>query len=109
MTAAPLVLDRRLAIQLLHAAQVAAPAGIEGAVIGLLGEPQRYQSQVPEAAPVWARVFSNPKAPAVPTAQQLGSHPLVLMISLDTKGVLALRAWVQQNGAPCERAVAIRD
>lgn len=106
----PLVIDRRLAIQLLHAAQVAAPAAIEGGVVDEGGEPGRYVS-MPQAGggPLWARVFSNPAAPAVPSAAQLASHALVLMISLDTKGVLALRAWASEAGAPLERVVAIRD
>lgn len=106
----PLVIDRRLAIQLLHVAQIAAPAAIEGGVVEEDGEPGGYVS-MPQAAggPLWARVFSNPATPAVPTAEQMASHALVLMISLDTKGVLAMRAWVSRDGAPLERVVAIRD
>ena len=104
----PLVIDRRLAIQLLHAAQVAAPNGIEGVVTEVGGEPGAYVATA-GAQNVWARVFSNPAAPEVPTAEQLASHALVLMISLDTKGVLAMRAWLSRDGAPLERVVAIRD
>lgn len=110
MTASPLVITRRLAIQLLHEAQVAAPKAIDGAVTLVDGEPSRYLP-IERAAgqPVWARVFSNPSAPAIPTAQELSAEVQTLMISLDTKGVLELRAWVQQNGTPLERAVSIRD
>jgi len=110
MTASSLVIDRRLAIQLLHAAQVAAPAAIEGVVLEEGGEPTRYLPRAGLAQQaVWASVFSNPESAAVPDAIQLASHPLTLMISLNTKGVLEMRAWVQQNGAPLERAVSIRD
>lgn len=110
MTASSIVLTRRLAIQLLHEAQVAAPAAIEGIVVAVDGEPARYLPAArAEGELAWARVYSNPNAPAVPTLAELGAQGLTLMISLDTKGVLEMRAWVQQNGAPLERAVSIRD
>ena len=106
MSTSPLVIDRRLAIQLLHAAQIAAPASIEGVVLAEHGEPSRYADQSRTGGDVpWARVYSNPAAPAVPDATQRASHTLVLMISLDTKGVLALRAWTPDG----ERVIAIRD
>ncbi len=110
MTASALVIARRLAIQLLHEAQVAAPLAIDGVVTAVDGAPGRYlPRERADAAAVWARVYSNPTAPAVPTAEQLPASGLTLMISLDIKGVLELRAWVQQNGAPLERAVSIHD
>lgn len=110
MTASPLVITRRLAIQLLHEAQVAAPQAIQGVVIAVDGEPSRYLPRdTAGEQPVWAKVFSNPAAPAVPELSQLAEQELTLMISLDIKGVLELRAWVQQNGAPCERAVSVKD
>lgn len=111
MTAqAPLILDRRLAIQLLHCAQVASPASISGTVLGREGEPERFV-QRPAAAGdmVWAEVLSNPLAPAVPDDAQLPAAALLLLISLDTKGVLQLRAWQRESGQPVERVVAIRD
>ena len=58
---------------------------------------------------VWAAIYSNPAAPAVPSAAELHPSRLTLVISLNTKGVLEMRAWVQQNGAPVERAVSIID
>lgn len=110
MTASPLVIARRLAIQLLHEAQVAAPQAISGIVTAQDGEPLHYLPRERLAGQtVWASVYSNPEAPAVPDAQQLAAQALTLMISLNTKGVLEMRAWVQQNGAPLERAVSIRD
>ena len=110
MTASPLVIARRLAILLLHEAQLAAPEAIEGVVTLVGGEPSRYLPMArAEGQAIWAQVFSNPQAAAVPTARQMSAQAMTLMISLNTKGVLELRAWVQQNGAPVERAVAIRD
>jgi len=110
MPASPLVIARRLAILLLHEAQVAAPEAIEGVVTLVNGEPARYLPLAKaEGQAIWARVFSNPQAAAVPTAAQLSAQLMTLMISLNTKGVLELRAWVQQNGAPVERAVSICD
>ena len=112
MTAQPLIITRRLAIQLLHEAQVAAPEAIHGVVTcNASGEPSHFvaadQMGMSSVTP-WAAVFSNPNAPAEPSLAEL-SLPLTLVISLDTKGVLQMRAWVQQNGAPFERAVAIID
>jgi len=110
MTATPLILSRRLAIQLLHEAQVAAPAAIEGGVTVVDGEPARYLPvERAEGQALWAKVFSNPTAPAVPTVAQLANDRLTLMISLDTKGVLELRAWSLQDAAPFERTIAIKD
>lgn len=110
MTATPIVIARRLAIQLLHEAQVAAPQAIDGVVTLSNGEPGRYlPRERAEGQALWARVFSNPTAPAVPAAAQLAENQLTLMISLDTKGVLELRAWQQHEGLPQERAVSVRD
>ncbi|MES2682625.1 MAG: hypothetical protein V4650_03830 [Pseudomonadota bacterium] len=110
MTASPLVISRRLAIQLLHEAQVAAPAAIDGIVTALGSEPGRYLPAAQALGQaVWARVFSNPSAAAVPAATELFEGVLTLMISLNTKGVLELRAWVQQGGAALERPVSITD
>ncbi len=105
-----IVIARRLAIQLLHEAQVASPQAIDGVVTEVAGEPGRYlpaARATGEAA--WARVYSNPTAPAVPRLEQLAAQQLTLMISLDTKGVLELRAWQLADGAPLERVVAVKD
>lgn len=109
-SASPVVLARRLAIQLLHEAQVAAPSAIHGVVTAVNGEPSRYLPAAQAAGqPLWAQVFSNPAAPAVPSALELSERMLTLMISLDTKGVLELRAWVRQDGVALERVVSISD
>ena len=113
MTASPLVIDRRLAIHLLHVAQVAAPAAIDGYVVSdaAAAVPQRFlpREQVEQQASegLWAKLYSNPTAAAVPSEAEMHPTLLTLVISLNTKGVLELRAWVMQNGAPLERAVSI--
>lgn len=110
MTASPIVITRRLAIQLLHEAQVAAPAAIHGVVTLVADEPGRYLPvDRAEDQNIWAQVFSNPQSPAVPNPQQLSAQMLTLMISLDIKGVLELRAWQLRDGAASERVISIRD
>ncbi len=112
MTASPLVIDRRLAIHLLHVAQVAAPDAIDGYVVSdAAAVPQRFlpreQAEQQASHSLWAKLYSNPTAAAVPSAAEMHPTLLTLVISLNTKGVLELRAWVMQNGAPLERAVSI--
>lgn len=112
MTASPLVIDRRLAIHLLHVAQVAAPAAIDGMVVcDAAGEPQRFlpleQAEQQPATALWAKLYSNPTAAAVPSTAEMHPTLLTLVISLNTKGVLEMRAWTLQHGAPLERAVSI--
>lgn len=114
MTASPLVIARRLAIHLLHEAQIAAPAALCGVVVcDLAGEPVRYLPAAAAAAmpaeSLWAKVLSNPSAPAVPSADELHPYLLTLVISLNTKGVLEMRAWIPHNGQPLERAISIAD
>lgn len=113
-TTAAITIDRRLAIELLHEAQVAAPESISGVVLLEAGEPSRYLAHASymaaEAAmAVWAKVHSQPKAPAIPSPAQLAEGQLTLMISLTTKGVLQLRAWTLQQGATVERNISIKD
>ena len=108
-----LVMPRRLAIQILHEAQIAQPGAITGVVGARGGEPSSFvqapdvdlatRGEVP-----WARLWSNPTAPAVPTAEQLGPG-LYLVVSLDIKGVLEMRAWELRAGAPFERVLKVQD
>ncbi len=114
MTANPLIIARRLAIHLLHEAQIAAPAAICGVVVcDANGEPQRYLADTDAAtakfpkALIWAKVYSKPSAPAIPSAADMHVSLLTLVISLNTKGVLEMRAWLPENGAPVERVVTI--
>lgn len=114
MTASSLVIDRRLAIQLLHVAQLAAPAAIDGMVIAdASGVPQRFlpreQAEQQPVAALWAKLYSNPTAAAIPSAAEMHPTLLTLVISLNTKGVLEMRAWRLQDGLPQEQPVSIRD
>lgn len=96
----PLTLPRPLAIRLLHAAQLAQPEPVQGWVLSDgSGQPARFilGAERPPAR-VWARLWSEPAAPAVPRPAQLAEGERVLVISLDTRGVLELRAWTLQQG-----------
>lgn len=108
MTETVLTLPRRLAIRLLHEAQIAQPASIRGWVGARAGQPASWHA---DAAPaeVWARLWSVPTAPAVPTAAELEGGGLHLLISLNTKGVLEMRAWQLENGRPHERVLNVID
>ena len=109
-----LVMPRRLAIQILHEAQIAQPDAITG-LVGARGDQPSSFLKADEAAlsargeALWARLWSNPTAPAVPTADQLAGGGLSLVVSLDTKGVLEMRAWELRGGAPHERVLTVRD
>jgi hypothetical protein len=109
-----LVMPRRLAIQILHEAQIAQPGSICG-VVGARGEePSSFLRASAEALAargdrLWARLWSNPTTPAVPTADQLAGGGLHLVVSLNTKGVLEMRAWELREGAPFERVLKVRD
>ena len=108
-----LVMPRRLAIQILHEAQIAQPDSITGVVGARGAEPSSF-IKAPDAdfaargEVLWARLWSNPTAPAVPTADQLGPG-LYLVVSLNIKGVLEMRAWELRAGAPFERVIKVQD
>lgn len=109
MSKQTLVMPRRLAIRILHEAQIAQPESITGWVRGG-AQPQSYHAGAPPAgAELWARLWSNPLAPAVPEAQQLSAGGLHLVISLNIKGVLEMRAWELKAGAPVEQTLTIDD
>lgn len=112
---ADLVMPRRLAIQILHEAQLAQPESICG-VVGTRNaiEPTSFLRAGVEALAArgestWARLWSNPSSPAVPSAEQLAGGGLYLVVSLNTKGVLEMRAWEMRAGAPFERVIKVRD
>ena len=109
-----LVMPRRLAIQILHEAQIAQPESIAGLVGARGEEPSSFvQARAADFASrgevLWARLWSNPTAPAVPDASQLAGGGLYLVVSLNTKGVLEMRAWELRAGAPFERVLKVRD
>lgn len=105
-----LILPRRLAIQLLHEAQIAAPQPIRGWVLAAGDAPAGWQAgSARPARPVWAQLWSVPLAAAVPTAAELQASGLHLLVSLNTKGVLEMRAWELRDGRPHERILKIHD
>lgn len=105
-----LILPRRLAITLLHAAQLAQPAAVRGVVLAHEGRPATWlEGELPAGATPWARLWSVPTAPAVPTAAEIADGGLHLVISLNIKGVLEMRAWQLQQGQPVERRLKVRD
>ena len=133
-----LVLPRRLAVQLLHAAQCSPDAEICGLVAASDGQPVRFLS-VPNVAAeparefcmddaalvaamqaireqqqtLWAVFHSHPSAPAEPSARDLAENgypdALSLIASLNIKGVLELRAWRIVAGDVVEQALSVRD
>ncbi|MGH8459991.1 MAG: hypothetical protein ACRESS_00145 [Stenotrophobium sp.] len=107
----PLLMPRRLAIQILHEAQIAQPQAIRGVVIACDNQPAAFQlgeANVPRQD-LWARCWSHPQAPAVPVADELAAGGLHLLISLNTKGVLEMRAWELHAGQPHERILKVKD
>ncbi len=110
-----LVMPRKLAILILHQAQLAQPDAITGLVGIKASQPSSFVLGNDEAAlesrdeRLWARLWSNPTSPAVPDAGQIAGGGLYLVISLNTKGVLEMRAWELREGKPHERVLTIRD
>lgn len=106
-----LVMPRRLAIVILHEAQVAQPESIAGWVEAEADQPARFVLEGGAEAPaaIWANLWSYPSAPAVPEPSQLHPDQLSLLVSLNTKGVLEMRAWELRDGKPFERVLKIRD
>lgn len=109
MSEAVLWMPRRLAIEILHQAQIAQPESVRGWVSARDGVPVRYHAGGPADADCWAQLWSEPTAPAVPKAEQLSGGGLHLLISLNIKGVLEMRAWELRAGQPVERVLEVRD
>lgn len=106
------VMPRRLTMQILHAAQVAQPASIRGVVTAKGGQPVALhldQEVAPEGETLWAGLWSNPQAPAVPAAAELVVDRMTLVVSLNTKGVLEMRGWRLRDGEAVEVALSIHD
>ena len=111
---ADLVMPRTLAIRILHEAQIAQPESICGLVGASGDEPVSFLRSVDadfaaRGETLWARLWSNPTSPAVPSADQLAGGGLYLVVSLNTKGVLEMRAWELRSGEPLERVLKVRD
>ncbi|MDP9140771.1 MAG: hypothetical protein M3O62_08285 [Pseudomonadota bacterium] len=112
MSDVPLIIPRRLAIQILHEAQIAQPEAIRGVVCARTDEPSAFrqgEAQARTGESLWAVLWSHPLAPAVPSADQLDADQLSLVVSLNTKGVLEMRAWRLREGAPQEQVLKIRE
>ncbi len=122
----PLAMPRRLAIRLLHEAQIAVEpfAGLVSAPLEAGAEPELWhpaasESAVPalraaiEAAGrrVWALYSFRPQLPAMPVLQDFAAQPglLRLSASLATKGVLQLRAWQRVESGVVERELHVHD
>ena len=110
-----LVVPRRLAIQILHEAQIAQPEPIHGWVYERQGKPAVYRHARADMGThradedLWARLWSVPTAPAEPAAAELREGILNLGVSLNTKGVLEMRAWDLRDQQPFERVLRVED
>lgn len=107
-----LVMPRRLAIRILHAAQIAQPESIRGVVGARAGEPVSFHPDgetLRSGEQPWARLWSHPQAEAVPAADELVGGDLSLVVSLNIKGVLEMRAWRLDGGQVREQTLKIRD
>jgi [CysO sulfur-carrier protein]-S-L-cysteine hydrolase len=115
--AQPLVIPRRLAILILHAAQIAQPRSIRGIVTARSGEPAGFREEgdmLHRDEVPWARMWSYPQAAAVPAAAvpaaaELDASLPNLVVSLNTKGVLEMRAWRLVADQAREQVLKIRD
>lgn len=107
MTAAPLVLPRRLAIQILHAAQRASPESCRGWVSA--GTHVYRDGEPAPGTTVFAHCLSKPTSAAEPQAAELAGAGLHFVISLNTKGVLEMRGWVLSAEGLREQPLAIED
>jgi len=98
-------LPRRLAMQLLAAAQQAPEQGVELVVIGDQAPQRAVMSRGSESKQsIWADFSYRPGSPSAPAAEQFAADPdrLRLTASLATKGVLQLRAWLLKAGRVVE-------
>jgi hypothetical protein len=75
------------------------------------GEPATFQAdrEAADGELLWANLWSQPQAAAVPPASELREGLLSLVVSLNTKGVLEMRAWRLIGGAVQEQVLKIRD
>ncbi len=122
----PLSMPRRLAILLLHEAQIAEQPlfGLVAAPIAEGCEPDAWMP-LPDLRSVeelavklqaagkrsWAFYFYRPSQQAMPAGEDFIEHPELLRLtaSLAIKGVLQLRAWHCRDGRVLERELNIHD
>jgi hypothetical protein len=116
-----LLMQRRLAIRLLHEAQLAGETPFTG-LVGARAEPDSFAhldgdlaagvKQLSESGRnLWAVYLHRPGQPTQPAAADFVEYPQALRLtaSLATKGVLQLRAWVCEEGRVREREMDIKD
>ena len=121
---APLSMPRRFAIHLLHQAQLAGEQPFTGLVgAGTGPDPDLFlpleQADLAQGLArlrerqrsLWAVYLHRPGQPTAPTPADFAEQPQALRLtaSLATKGVLQLRAWVQDGGQVRERELHIAD
>jgi hypothetical protein len=120
-----LVIPRKLAVRLLHEAQISPDAPVEGlvgakkneacscyALSGAVTRAELLQKVQAQAETPWAWYRSNPQQPAAPIEGDkfvATDRAYSLIISLDTKGVLEMRCWDWSSGQPVEREITIKD
>lgn len=106
----PLVIPRRLAIQLLAEAQKAPDGEIHGWIGAVDGAPLTVwpaaagvqQRLAQQGETIWAAYHAHAHGPG-PAA------PRTLVVTLDTKGVLQLRCWELEDDVCVERSLKIKD
>lgn len=125
-TEPPLLMPRRLAIRLLHEAQIATEPffGLVSAPAAPGSEPDGWRPLATAAGitalpgqlkavgqRAWALYFFRPSLPSTPVAEDFSVEPQLLRLtaSLATKGVLQLRAWACESGRIAERELHIHD
>jgi hypothetical protein len=54
-------------------------------------------------------LWSEPTSPAVPAPSELREGLINLVVSLNTKGVLEMRAWELSGGQAIERELRVED
>lgn len=122
---ATLIVPRKLAVRLLHEAQISPDAPVEGLVAARNAEPcsafplsgavtraELLQKAQANNETPWAWYRSNPQQPAAPVESDkfvAADRAYSLIISLNTKGVLEMRCWDWSSGAPVEREITVKD
>ncbi len=125
MSDAPLVILRRLAVRLMHEAQLSPEDSVEGLVGARNGEPssvhprngaitraELLQKLQAEGETPWAWYRSTPRSPPEPMEADrfaAADKAYSLVVSLNIKGVLELRCWDWASGQPIEREVKVKD
>jgi len=121
-----LQMPRRLAIRLLHEAQIATEPffGLVSAPLTNDFEPDGWLPVETKAAIAtaakklekqgkrpWALYLFRPALPTAPSPEDFATMPDVLRLtaSLATKGVLQLRAWQYRDGRVSERELHVHD